>query len=200
MIVNREASKDFFAYGKDYYDGQPGLGYAGYNCDGRFNQAVKKIILDRGLTENSSILELGCAKGCILFEFYKEGFTQICGIDISEYALENAPEIIKPRLINSPISNLNPVPSDTIDFIFSKDTFPHLTEEEIEQTISEINRVTKPQISTCYIEVAIASNKVVEKNTLSWDPTHKTLKAGSWWLNKFDKIQSDTYIYLKELM
>ena len=194
------ATENFLNYGKDYYDGKPGLGYAGYKCDGRFNKSVQEIVRKLKLDKNSKIVELGCAKGCILLEFYNEGIESLAGFDISKYAIDGAPTAIKSKLHNLPISRLYPIPNNSVDLVYSKDTFPHLTENELDASLAEINRIIKNKVSVCYLEIAVASKEEVAEKTLSWDPTHVILKPESWWLSKLTLIDCDVQVYFKELM
>lgn len=200
IITGMTAGKDFLTYGKEYYDGNPGLGYGGYNCDGRFEKSVERIIKAIGLAGHSTVVELGCAKGCILLEFYKAGITDIKGFDISEYAITKAPNEIREKLCISSISQLMPIQDSSIDFLFSKDTLPHLNRLEIDQTLLEINRVVKDESSTCYLELAVASSAEVIERTTAWDPTHITLKPIDWWKYKLSAIRCSTYLHFKELM
>ena len=64
----------------------------------------QKIIKFYNLKNNSSILDIGCGKGFLLFEIKKilPGIS-IKGIDISKYSINNAKEEIKSSLIVSDI-------------------------------------------------------------------------------------------------
>ena len=55
----------------DYWDGSRDINYGGYHYDGRWEPIAKKMIEHYKLTNNSKILDVGCGKGFLLFEFKK---------------------------------------------------------------------------------------------------------------------------------
>ena len=86
-------------YGKDYWDGDRRYGYGGYKYDGRWSVVAKKLIEIYNLKENARILDVGCGKGFLLYEFKKLlPKCKIAGFDISKYAIENAKEEIRGNL------------------------------------------------------------------------------------------------------
>ena len=89
-------------YGFDYWDGDRRYGYGGYKYDGRWKTVAEKLIKQYKLNNKSKILDVGCGKGFLLFEFNKllPGST-ICGFDISRYGLKNAKEEIKKYLFSN---------------------------------------------------------------------------------------------------
>src|SRR3989338_1255767 len=87
-------------YGKDYWDGRREYGYGGYRYDGRWEIIAKKLIEIYKLPENAKILDVGCGKGFLLYEFKKLlPRAEITGFDASEYAISNAKEEIKSNLL-----------------------------------------------------------------------------------------------------
>ena len=56
-------------YSFDYWDGSRSYGYGGYEYDGRWKNVAKKIIKKYKLNKNSKILDLGCGKGHLVYEF-----------------------------------------------------------------------------------------------------------------------------------
>ena len=95
--ADRELASQF---GKDYFDGDRRHGYGGYAYHPRFWQATVRRIRDHyRLEEDVSLLDVGCAKGFLLHDF--KAFmpnSTIAGIDISQYAYDNAIETVKPFL------------------------------------------------------------------------------------------------------
>ena len=63
-VADRETIKQ---YGKEYFDGDNPYGYGGYRYDGRFESVASQMIEHYGLDSNSRILEVGCAKGYLLY-------------------------------------------------------------------------------------------------------------------------------------
>ena len=69
---------DYLNFGETYFDNSElGIGYGKYKYDNRFKKNVKKIINFFKFKKKSKILEIGCAKGFLLVEFYKQGMDVI---------------------------------------------------------------------------------------------------------------------------
>ncbi|MBT5373838.1 MAG: methyltransferase domain-containing protein, partial [Rhodospirillaceae bacterium] len=80
-------------WGRDYWDGDRKYGYGGYSYDGRWRPIAEKMAAHYGLKAGDRILDIGCGKGFLLYEFTQAmPGVEIAGIDISEYAIENAKE------------------------------------------------------------------------------------------------------------
>ena len=113
-------------WGYDYWDGKRQYGFGGYHYDGRWRSVAEKMAEHYNLAAGDHILDIGCGKGYLLYEF-----TQIipdlvvAGIDISEYAIENSKEEVKPFLKIASAEDL-PFPDDSQDFIFSVTTLHNL--------------------------------------------------------------------------
>ena len=57
--------------GKEFYDGDRNFGYGGFNYDGRWLPIAKNMCKEYGLTNQSSVLQIGCVSNetCILVQF-----------------------------------------------------------------------------------------------------------------------------------
>jgi len=86
-------------FGKDFFDGDRKYGYGGYKYDDRWKSVVKRMKDYYKLADNAAILDIGCGKGFMLYDF-KELLPncKIAGVDVSEYAIENAMPLVKPFL------------------------------------------------------------------------------------------------------
>ena len=76
----------------DYWDGDRRINYGGSKyMEGRWEKVAKLMIQHYGLKAGDKILDIGCGKGFLLFDFTKvlPGI-EIYGIDISNYAIENS--------------------------------------------------------------------------------------------------------------
>jgi SAM-dependent methyltransferase len=84
---------------RDFWDGDRKYGYGGYKYDGRQKVLAEKLIKQYNLTNKSSILDYGCGKGYLLYELKKLlPKCKIYGLDISQYAFDNAQKEIKKEL------------------------------------------------------------------------------------------------------
>ena len=78
-------------FDKDFFDGDRRHGYGGFRYDPKYWQPViPAFIKQYNLSITSSILDVGCAKGFMIYDFMQllPG-VKIKGIDISEYAIKN---------------------------------------------------------------------------------------------------------------
>lgn len=139
--ADRQIARQF---GKEYFDGSRLQGYGGYRYHPRFWQATVRRFRDYyQLAENASVLDVGCAKGFMLHDFKQlmPNLT-IAGIDISEYAIENAIETVKPYLR---VGNARQLPYEdhSFDLVISINTIHNLPLEECKQALREMQRVTR---------------------------------------------------------
>jgi len=87
-------------YESDYWDGDRRYGYGGYKfMPGRWKPVAEALIKNYDLTNDSSVLDVGCGKGFLLYEMklLLPGL-KVAGFDISKHGLENAKEEIKDAL------------------------------------------------------------------------------------------------------
>tara|TARA_Y100000310_G_C20663349_1_gene806035 strand:+ start:1486 stop:2244 length:759 start_codon:yes stop_codon:yes gene_type:complete len=75
-------------YGQEFFDGDRVNGYGGYYYDGRWREVVKTLQEVYNINSDSSILDIGCAKGFLLYDLQDmvPGI-KVAGLDISEYAI-----------------------------------------------------------------------------------------------------------------
>ena len=144
QMVTEEDKAIARKFGKDYFDGSRMHGYGGYYYHPRFWTDTVKYLRDYyHLPENASILDVGCGKGFMLHDFkLLIPDATVAGIDISEYASENAMDDIKPFMKNGNAKEL-PYPDKSFDLVTAINTVHNLPVEECKQAIREIQRVSK---------------------------------------------------------
>ena len=89
LVIKEKLISEARNYGKEYFDGNRLYGYGGYYYNSKFWAAVAKDFVKHfSITDTSSILEIGCAKGFFLYEL-QTLVPSLClnGIDISSYAI-----------------------------------------------------------------------------------------------------------------
>ncbi len=187
---------DFESYGYDYFDNEAfGVGYGGYDYDGRYESCVDAFISLFKLQPCASILEIGCAKGFILLEFFKRGF-KVRGLDASKYAIENSPEEVREYISLHNASEL-PFDDNSFDMVLAKEVLPHLDEMGALCMISECMRVARR--GSVFLEIQCSDDQQGQEMMVKWDSTHKTVKPKSWWKTKLGEINYDGAFHCKAL-
>jgi protein-L-isoaspartate(D-aspartate) O-methyltransferase len=166
-------------YGKDYWDGDRQYGYGGYSYDGRWLPIAQNMAKHYGIKPGDKILDIGCGKGYLLYEFTQAvPGVEVAGLDISEYAIENAKEEVKPFLRAGNAISL-PYPDDSFDFVVTLGTFHNLYNFELRQAIQEIERVGKDDKK--HIMVESYRNESEMANLLYWQLTCRSFRSPEEW-------------------
>jgi SAM-dependent methyltransferase len=169
-------------WGYDYWDGDRRICYGGYKyIPGRWAPVAKAMAEHYGLQAGDRVLDVGCGKGFQLVELQKlvPGLI-VHGLDISEYALENAHESVKDSLVLGTAAKL-PFPDKHFDYVFSVNTLHNLFNFELEPALREIVRVSK---GSSYVCVESYRNEIEKMNLLYWQVTCEsfcTPPEWEWW-------------------
>lgn len=131
-------------FGKEYFDGERKYGLGGYHYDPKFfTPVVEDFAKYYGIKSNDRILDVGCAKGFMLFDFLRLiPDLSVAGIDISTYCYERAISTVKPFITIGSCDHL-PYLDNSFDYVFSIATIHNLDRAGIVQSLREIVRVTK---------------------------------------------------------
>lgn len=136
-------------YGKDYWDGDRRYGYGGYKYDGRWEAVARKLIELYSLKDDAKILDVGCGKGFLLYEFKKLlPNATVKGFDISQYAIENAKEEIRKDVFVHPAQESYPFVDKEFDLVVSITTLHNLCINELKSALKEIERVGRNKYIT----------------------------------------------------
>jgi SAM-dependent methyltransferase len=132
-------------YGQDYWDGDRRYGYGGYKyLAGRWKPVAEVLIKKYNLTNDSSVLDVGCGKAFLLYEMkLLLPNLKISGIDSSEYGIKNAKEEIKQNLFFHKAQEIYPFKNKEFDLVMSLNTLHNLKIFELEVALKEIQRVGK---------------------------------------------------------
>ncbi|MBI5625226.1 MAG: class I SAM-dependent methyltransferase [Elusimicrobia bacterium] len=181
-------------YGKDYWDGDRRFGYGGYRYDGRWRPVAEAMTKHYGLKPGARILDVGCGKGFLLYEFTQVvPGAVVSGIDLSPYAVANAKEEVKPFLSVGNAVKL-PFPDKTFDFVVSVTTFHNLYNFELKPAVQEVERVGR---RGKHIIVESYRNEREKANLLYWQLTCRafhTPKEWEWLLAEFGYTGDYSYI------
>ena len=185
-------------WGYDYWDGDRRICYGGYKyIPGRWAPVAKAMAEHYGLKAGDRVLDVGCGKGFQLVELQKAVPGLIVhGLDISEYALENAHESVKDSLVLGPAAKL-PFPDNHFDYVFSINTLHNLSNEELFNSLREIERVGKRNKYVCVESYRTEAEKA---NLLYWQLTceqFNTPEDWRWWFEKTGYRGDFSFIYFE---
>lgn len=173
-------------FGKEFFDGDRKNGYGGFSYHPRFWQPVIPTFQDfYQLTPSSQILDVGCAKGFMLYDFSllipNIGFQ---GIDISSYAIENSMKSVKNTLQVGNATKL-PFDHDSFDLVISINTIHNLEKDQLAKALCEIERVSK---GNSFITVDAYRTDEEKKLMEAWNLTAKTMMHTEEWKEFFKKV------------
>lgn len=170
-------------YGKDFFDGDRTYGYGGFSYMPRFWQPVVPDLKQHfALTSDSSLLDVGCAKGFMLYDLQQHiPGIQLHGIDVSEYAIEHAKPEVK-NLLTIGNAKALPFEDNSFDAVVSINTIHNLDEAECAQALKEIERVSKGK---SFITVDAYRNDEEKERMMEWALTAKTIMHVDDWKQFF---------------
>lgn len=165
-------------WGKEYWDGERKHGYGGYTYDGRWNPIAERIAQHYELDEDASILDVGCGKGYLLYEFTQLlPKAEVRGLDISQYALDNAKPEVKGLLDHGHARSL-PYEDDRFDLVLSINTVHNLTLPDLFSSLKEIERVGK---NSKWINVEAYRDEREKVNLIYWQLTCRQFNTPREW-------------------
>ena len=173
-------------FGKEFFDGDRAHGYGGFSYHPRFWQPVIPTFQQHwGLTSASSVLDVGCAKGFMMHDFAEliPGIT-VKGIDISEYAIQNAIEDMRSHVEVADAKSL-PYPDKSFDYVISITTIHNLDRVELNKSLQEIERVAR---LGSFITVDAYRNDEEKERMFAWNLTAKTILHVDEWKELFKDI------------
>jgi ubiquinone/menaquinone biosynthesis C-methylase UbiE len=172
-------------FGKDFFDGDRSFGYGGFSYNKKYwLNVIEDFKKFYKLSSTSKVLDVGCAKGFMLYDFRKKikGIT-IRGVDISSYAINNSKQGVKKYL---KVANAKKLPfrDNEFDLVISINTIHNLNKKDCGVALKEIERVSK---KNSFITVDAYSNIKEKKRMFAWNLTAKTILSKKQWINFFKK-------------
>lgn len=173
-------------FGQAYFDGDRLFGYGGYSYHPRFwTDTVERFRDHYKLAEDASVLDVGCAKGFMLYDFKKlMPRLNVAGIDISSYACAHSMPEIKPFLSVGDAKKL-PFADGSFDLVISINTVHNLLPDECRQALREIQRVTRRH---AFISVDAWKTEEEKKRLLDWNITALTAMHADDWKKLFEDV------------
>ena len=172
-------------FGKEFFDGDRSHGYGGFSYHPRFWQPVIPTFQQHwNLTEKSSVLDVGCAKGFMLHDFSEiiPGIS-VKGVDISSYAIENAIEDMRPHVQVASAVEL-PFPDKSFDIVISITTIHNLEIDDLIKSLGEIERIARVG---SFITVDAYRDEQEKARMEAWNLTAKTVLHVDEWKSLFKK-------------
>lgn len=185
-------------FGREFFDGDRLYGYGGYNYDPRFwTDTVRRFRDHYDLSMTESILDVGCGKGFMLYDFKRlMPDVTVAGIDISSYAIENALPGVQSNLLVANARDL-PFDDDSFDVVISINTIHNLELDDCKQALREIARVARAH---AFITVDAWRTEHEHQRLLQWNLTARTFMHVDDWKRLFEEVdyRGDYYWFIAE--
>lgn len=185
-------------FGKEFFDGDRLHGYGGYSYHPRFWEATVRRFRDHyQLAPNAAVLDVGCAKGFMLYDFKQlMPSATIAGVDISEYAIANALDTVRPHVRVASADRL-PFPDRSFDLVVSINTAHNLPLEECKRAVGEMQRVSRRH---SFLMVDAWRTDEEKRRMLSWNLTALTYMHVEDWKKLFadEGYTGDYYWFIAE--
>lgn len=170
-------------YDYDYWDGDRKFGFGGFKYDGRWRKMADALVKHYNLKAGDRVLDVGCGKAFLLYDLMQAvPGLEVRGIDISEYAIKNAKEEVKPFLQVGDAAKL-PYEDKSFDLVISLNTLHNLYCYDLVSALKEIERVGKKDK---YIVVESYRTEEEKVNMMYWVLTGECFFAPKEWEWFFD--------------
>jgi len=120
---------------------------------------------------------------------------EVRGIDISEYAIENAHPEVRQLIDRGSASDL-PYADQSFDLAFSINTLHNLHNHDLENSLKEMERVGKQK----YLCVESYRNEAEKVNLLYWQVTCEQFNSPDdwdWWFKQTGYTGDHSFIYFE---
>jgi len=145
------------------------------------------LLRSLGIVQRDSfIMDYGCAVGFLLEGFKELGYTNVLGVEVSEWARQEAR-----KRDNKVIETVNGM-SLSPDLLVSLDVFEHMTDKEVSRVILE----TSPKAMLVRIPTSTDGGKTFHLEVSRADPTHINCKTKEQWIDFFREFGYQTFLRL----
>ena len=145
---------------------------------GRWKPVAETLIKKYDLTNDSSVLDVGCGKAFLLYEM-KLLLPQlrVSGFDISKHGLANAREEIRDSLFIHRAQEPYPYKDDEFDLVISLGCFHNLRIFELQTALAEVERVGRQG----YVMLESYRNEQEQFNLQCWALTCESFFDDEEW-------------------
>ena len=172
-------------FDRDFFDGERRHGYGGYRYDGRWLPVVRRFVEHYGLGPNARILDVGAAKGFLMYDFLQMlPAATVRGIDVSTYARDHAHGGMAP-LIDIGSADKLPYPDKSFDLVLSINSIHNLPLPGCKQALREIERVSRAHK---FVTVDAWRTEEEHQRLLDWILTAETYMSVDDWHRVFAEV------------
>lgn len=188
-------SKPGSFYGEGYYLRGEGSNYGSRDQAGKLlfapydeasylprNRQLAKFIVD--VYKPQSALVLGCARAYLVMALHELG-VDCQGIDISEWAISNAPEKLQGHLHIGDICDLSRFQTGEFDCVVGLDVFEHIHAPDLYTAIEEAKRVCK---ETLIVDVPLGKDDLHPDQSSGSDKSHVSVYSETFWTQHFTSL------------
>ncbi len=173
-----ECAEIAIEFGQEYWDGERQFGYGGYRYDGRWRAVAEAMVAHYNLQPGTRILDIGCGKAFLLYELTQVlPEAQVTGIDISQYAVANAKEEVRPFLRVGSAVDL-PFGDHSFDLVISLNVLHNLYIDDLWRALQEMERVGRDAKYLCVETYRTEREKV---NLMYWQLTCRAFHTPREW-------------------
>lgn len=192
--INKNKNKEkAMLFGENYFDGSREEGYGGYSYDGRWIKIAKRIISKWSLNNTDKFLDIGCAKGFLLYDLKNQmPDLNIFGIDISEYAKSKSHPSIRDCIITMNCCDNLPFKSNSFNCVVSINTIHNLALDDCKKAICEIERIAPGK---GFIQVDAYRTEKERELFLNWMLTAKHYDTPDGWKKIFKECGYTGYYF-----
>jgi len=146
--------------------------------NGRWRVVAEEIARHYQLPNDARILDVGCGKAFLLYEFTRVlSEARVTGLDVSEYAIQNAKAEVRPFLQMASAPAL-PFRDRSFDLVISILTLHNLYAFDLWKALAEIERVGR---GAKYVVVETYRNEREKVNLLYWQLTCRAFHTPAEW-------------------
>jgi len=173
-------------YEADYWDGDRRFGYGGYKyLAGRWKPVAQALIENYNLSNESSVLDIGCGKGYLLYEMkLLLPNLRISGFDISNHGIATAKQEVKEQLFIHRAQDPFPFQKNEFDLAISLGCLHNLRIFELEIALKEMERVA----SNGYLMLESYRNEQEQFNLQCWALTCESFFDTKEWTWLFEHL------------
>jgi len=173
-------------YEADYWDGDRRFGYGGYKyLAGRWKPVAQALINNYNLSNESSVLDIGCGKGYLLYEMkLLLPNLRISGFDISNHGIATAKQEVKEQLFIHRAQDSFPFNKNEFDLAISLGCLHNLRIFELEIALKEMERVA----SNGYLMLESYRNEQEQFNLQCWALTCESFFDTKEWVWLYEHL------------